>query len=234
MPTSLLLPLLTSLALGGAAAGADGSCPHHSAKAESEQTAQRHDGAGCPHHAAGEAHAEDAEHHAGCPCLGAEEADAEPHAGGPHHGGAAHAGHHATASDPHGVDARGDREMGFSHARTRHHFRLQPAGGTIEVEVVDPADGESLAAVRSHLAEIARLFAAGDFAKPAAIHDREVPGTDALIVLRAEITYRYQDTPQGGKVAIATENSRALAALHEFLRFQIADHRTGDPLTVSP
>jgi hypothetical protein len=26
----------------------------------------------------------------------------------------------------------------------------------------------------------------------------------------------------------------ALAAIHDFLRFQINDHRTGDPLTIEP
>jgi hypothetical protein len=28
-------------------------------------------------------------------------------------------------------------------------------------------------------------------------------------------------------------HARALLAVHEFLRFQITDHKTGDPLTVS-
>jgi hypothetical protein len=37
----------------------------------------------------------------------------------------------------------------------------------------------------------------------------------------------------GGRIRIATESREALAAVHDFLRFQIKDHQTGDPLTVS-
>ena len=35
----------------------------------------------------------------------------------------------------------------------------------------------------------------------------------------------------GGKVVIETEDTAARDALHDFLRFQIREHRTGDPLT---
>jgi hypothetical protein len=33
-------------------------------------------------------------------------------------------------------------------------------------------------------------------------------------------------------VDITTTNREALAAVHEFLAFQISDHKTGDPVTV--
>jgi hypothetical protein len=36
----------------------------------------------------------------------------------------------------------------------------------------------------------------------------------------------------GGLVRLRTENAEALAAIHEFLRFQIKDHQTGDSLEV--
>ena len=39
---------------------------------------------------------------------------------------------------------------------------------------------------------------------------------------------------RGDQVRIATSNPEALRAVHEFLRFQIRDHRTGDSLTVPP
>jgi hypothetical protein len=32
-------------------------------------------------------------------------------------------------------------------------------------------------------------------------------------------------------VDIVTTDAEALKAVHDFLRFQIADHKTGDPLT---
>ena len=45
--------------------------------------------------------------------------------------------------------------------------------------------------------------------------------------------YRYQQTDTGGKIDIETANPKALDAVHEFLRFQIAEHKTGDPTEVA-
>jgi hypothetical protein len=45
---------------------------------------------------------------------------------------------------------------------------------------------------------------------------------------RAEISYSFEELPAGGRVRIKTENRDALKAIHEFLRFQIADHHTGN------
>ena len=36
-----------------------------------------------------------------------------------------------------GVNRRGDAVMGFSHAKTAHHFLLKPDGGVIQVEIFD-------------------------------------------------------------------------------------------------
>jgi hypothetical protein len=43
------------------------------------------------------------------------------------------------------------------------------------------------------------------------------------------IQYRYEDTPAGGRVSITTTDPGALAAVHAFLRYQIAEHKTGAP-----
>ena len=39
-------------------------------------------------------------------------------------------------------------------------------------------------------------------------------------------------TPRGAMVRIVTHDPDALKAVHEFLEFQIMDHRTGDSATV--
>jgi hypothetical protein len=46
----------------------------------------------------------------------------------------------------------------------------------------------------------------------------------------AAIGYTYEPLPNGGRVALA--GAQHLDAIHAFLRFQITDHRTGDPLHV--
>lgn len=127
------------------------------------------------------------------------------------------------------VDKRGDHVMGFSHEKTTHHFRLYKDGGAIEVAANDPKDTDSRDQIQMHLGHIAKMFAAGDFNAPMLIHDRVPPGVPALQRLKAEVKYEFQKTERGGMVRITTSNPEALSAVHEFLRFQIDDHQTGDP-----
>ena len=127
------------------------------------------------------------------------------------------------------VDARGDEVMGFDHAKTTHHFLLTASGGVIDVSANDPADTASRDAIRSHLAHIARMFAEGNFEAPMLIHGRVPPGVPEMKRDGKDIRWTYEDTPAGGRVVAATKNVSALSAIHDFLRFQIEDHRTGDP-----
>jgi len=50
---------------------------------------------------------------------------------------------------------------------------------------------------------------------------------------RNEIIYRFEELPTGGRVRITTTNSDALTAIHDFLRYQIEDHHTGDTKEIS-
>jgi hypothetical protein len=131
------------------------------------------------------------------------------------------------APDP-GVVSRGDHAMGFSHDTTTHHFLLNKSGGAIEVTANDPADLKSRDQIRMHLAHIQKKFAAGDFDVPMFIHDTTPPGVPTMIRLRDQIHYKFEQTPQGAIIRITTTNSEARQAVHDFLRFQISDHKTGD------
>ena len=82
-----------------------------------------------------------------------------------------------------------------------------------------------------HLEHIATAFAAGDFALPMFIHSTEPPGVATMKAKRAAMTFAYERLPRGGKVVVRTADPDALAALHDFLRFQIREHKTGDPLS---
>lgn len=138
-----------------------------------------------------------------------------------------HAGHMA-ARESNELDHRGDKVMGFEHTRTAHHFLLEPGGGVIQVEAADPSDAGSLQAIRSHLEEIAGLFSRGDFSAPFAIHQRVMPGVPEMTRKKDAIRYSYEETERGARVRITTTDPEAVAAVHEFLKAQIADHRTGD------
>ena len=130
------------------------------------------------------------------------------------------------------LNSRGARVMGFDQTRTTHHFLLYPDGGAIDVSVKDPSDEKSRDAIRSHLPHIALMFGEGNFAAPMLVHHRDVPGTDELAKRKEQMAYQYVETPRGGRLDIVTGDEVAHRALHEFLRFQIRDHESGDTLEV--
>jgi hypothetical protein len=166
-----------------------------------------------------EAQGHDMKTHADCPMRG----------GGDVKDGAGHAGDDAHSRRLSEVNARGETAMGFSQTATTHHFQLTRDGGLIRVETNDPADARSRELVRQHLAHVALMFAEGNFDTPALVHARTPPGADALARMKSEVVYTYEETERGGLVRISAKTPRALAAVHQFLRFQIQDHQTGDP-----
>lgn len=135
-----------------------------------------------------------------------------------------------SAQDSHAaMQHRGTAVMGFDQDATAHHFMLYTDGGAIDVSVKNASNERDLRAIRSHLAHIRQRFAEGNFEAPMLVHDAtNVPGTVEMARLRGALTYAYVETPLGGRVDILTSDRDALAAVHAFLRFQIADHRTGD------
>ncbi|HYV05433.1 MAG TPA: hypothetical protein VFB82_12645 [Blastocatellia bacterium] len=130
------------------------------------------------------------------------------------------------------VNKRGDQAMGFSHEKTSHHFLLKPNGGVIVVTANDPNDGASRDQIRRHLTHVAEMFSKGDFSLPMFTHGEAPPGTDEMTRLKADIKYSFESIDRGGRVLIATDKAEAIQAVHQFLRFQIKDHKTGDPLDV--
>lgn len=104
----------------------------------------------------------------------------------------------------------------------------------IEVDTADPADTDNREHIRAQLSHIARLFAQGDFHAPLVVHGENPDGVTTMSRLKSHIAYVYNSTPRGGRVTIATEHAEALDAVHEFLRFQIRAHRTGDSTTIEP
>jgi hypothetical protein len=138
-----------------------------------------------------------------------------------------------TSADQHHdmVMKHGEQGMGFSQTATTHHFLASASGGAIQVEAKNRKDSKSRDQIRMHLEHIAKAFAAGDFDIPMFVHDtKTVPGVADMERLKSDIRYKYVETRGGGKVEIASENPEAIAAVHKFLRFQIEEHQTGDPL----
>ena len=131
------------------------------------------------------------------------------------------------------VEKHGDQAMGFPHDKTTHHFRLYSDGGAIEVTANDGKDTENIQAIRSHLADIVRLFSDGDFSIPKFVHDQVPPGIPVMKEKRDQISYSLEEISGGARLRIQTKNGEAVKAVHDFLRFQIEDHHTGDATDVS-
>lgn len=126
------------------------------------------------------------------------------------------------------VNEQGDKTMGFSHKKTKHTFRLLEDGGAIEVRVNNPSDEESLMKVRKHLQEISKEFPEGKFDAPFMTHGKMPPGVPVMQRLSKEIKYNFEEIENGARVRLSTKNTEAMKAIHDFMRFQIEDHRTGD------
>jgi hypothetical protein len=126
------------------------------------------------------------------------------------------------------MEERGEKGMGFSQTSTTHHFFITADGGTIEVSAKQEADLANRDAIRMHLAHIAKAFQSGDFDIPMFVHDTVPLGVPVMKEMADKIAYKYEETASGGRVAILTTDPKALEAVQQFLRFQVAEHKTGD------
>ena len=131
------------------------------------------------------------------------------------------------------VHSHGDQAMGFPQDSTTHHFRILPDGGSIAVTANDPNDKTNTTAIRSHLVQIAKMFSNGDFSTPMFIHDAIPPGVTTMKLMKSSIHYGYEEIPKGGIVRIKSDDPVSITAIHDFLRFQIREHKTGDSLEVA-
>ena len=126
----------------------------------------------------------------------------------------------------------GDKVMGFSLETTTHHFRLLAEGGAVEVTANDAKDEGDVKAIQSHLSHIASAFREGDFAAPMAVHDELPPGVTSMKLLQSKIQYQLEELPAGARLSMRSDDPVAVAAIQDFLRYQIREHRTGDSETI--
>jgi hypothetical protein len=77
-----------------------------------------------------------------------------------------------------------------------------------------------------------RQFTEGNFSLPMFIHNTVPPGVETMKRLKNEITYSAENTKKGAQVRINIKNPNPVKAIHDFLRFQITDHRTDDSMDV--
>jgi len=135
-------------------------------------------------------------------------------------------------SDHEAMTSRGEQGMGFSQTTTAHHFLLKADGGIIAVTANQKKDAVPREQIREHLAHIADAFAQGDFDIPMFVHDQTPPGVPTMKRLSKKIRYQFRETDKGGQVEISSTDNEAIQAIHDFLLFQIREHKTGDPTSL--
>ena len=123
------------------------------------------------------------------------------------------------------LQSRGHVAMGVDQYTSFHVFEPLPNGGRISLQR-DADDSAGVEQIRSHLRLIAPAFSRGDFALPGFVHDQEVPGTRLMTANRSQIRYTMDTLAGGGQVRLESSDSATVAAIHDFLAFQRADHRS--------
>jgi hypothetical protein len=125
------------------------------------------------------------------------------------------------------MDHRHGEVVGDDPMALEHQFVATPDGGDIILERQIHED-LGINQIRAHLLLIARSFKRGDFSLPGFVHDKPIPGTAVMSDRADKIDYSVEDLPHGGVVHIQTKDPEALTAIHSFIAFQIAEHRTGE------
>lgn len=146
-----------------------------------------------------------------------------------------HAGMHGTADSSSkpadtafsAMQKRGGMAMGVDQYTSAHKFDITPDGGRIQLQR-DSNDSLGVAQIRAHMKLIQHAFQAGDFSTPAFVHARDMPGTAVMSRKRSAITYSYADLPLGGEVRLTSSDPEAIAAIHEFMLAQRAEHHAGE------
>lgn len=134
---------------------------------------------------------------------------------------------HMNAQHAAEVDSRHDT-FGMAHDSSHHNFRLFKDGGAIELRANDPNDAAMIDVIRRHLRDVGASFVKGDFSTPMFVHGHAPDGVGEMKRLRRRIEYRYEDVDAGGRIRITTTDARALTAIHDFMKFQITEHRSAD------
>ena len=115
--------------------------------------------------------------------------------------------------------------MPFKLSATTHIFTKTSTGGLQRVVAKDPKDGDQIAMIRTHLAEVAQAFQRRDFSGPTQTHGAQMPG---LAKLKAadpgELDIRYRELANGAQVEYSSRSPEMISAVHEWFDAQLSDH----------
>lgn len=118
----------------------------------------------------------------------------------------------------------GQAVMPFDLDATTHIFEKTEQGGIQQVVADDPDDADTIAQIRTHLAEQEERFAQGDFHNPQMIHGTAMPGLHERMMGADQIVIEYSELPNGAQILYTTDDADLIAAIHSWFDAQVADH----------
>ena len=128
------------------------------------------------------------------------------------------------------ISARLSRALGVPVDRITLHFYLVKAGGVTEITAKDPQDAAAVAAIQKYLQNQKELWEKGK--DPVVeVHSKPPESVATLRKMRNEITFYVAKTDTGGVLRMFSINDQARTAIQDFMRFEIAEHKTGDSPT---
>ena len=126
---------------------------------------------------------------------------------------------------------RASRVTGIDSDRVQRHFYVLKNGGAIEITAKDANDEATIKAIRTWLKKESDFFTKGNYESAAAIYGKAPESTIQLKKLRDEVNFAMVQEDNGAVLRMLTVNPQAKAAIHEYLKFQIDQLGTGDPIT---
>lgn len=139
----------------------------------------------------------------------------------------------APAPTENDLNSRFSKVLGTDVDKIVQHYYLVKNGGVIEFTAKDPADNATISTVQKYLEAQKGLFEKGKTEADSDLYGKVPDGLLALKKLRNDITFFAVNTDNGAALRMFSVNEQARQAIQDFMKFQINEHKTGDPLQVA-
>jgi hypothetical protein len=138
----------------------------------------------------------------------------------------------APTSDDQEVPARFSRALGVSLDKVVVHYYLVKNGGVIELAAKDANDNATISALQKYLQNQKELWEKGKETAVTEVHSKPPECAGVMRKLRNDITFYVAKTDAGAVLRMFSINEQARNAIQDYLKFEIAEHKTGDSPTI--
>lgn len=129
------------------------------------------------------------------------------------------------------MNARFSKALGVSLDKIALHYYLVKNGGVIELASKDPNDTVTIEAIQKYLQTQKDLWEKGKDTVTE-VHAKAPESANIMRKLRNDITFYTAKTDAGAVLRMFSINDQARGAIQDYLKFEIAEHKTGDSPTV--